>query len=415
MKNIFYRLAVLMLALVMATFGACTETPETPDNNDTDFPGNVDDNTETPDGGNEPDETPDDTTEPEAVKATVGEIAKHGNLKLDLLGSTLFEQGYEYGDVLNVTVAGKTYALPLCSNYSDVDTGMAVVRAVSADEIVVIAYNMGDFATTEGIATKVTVDEDPGYRWDLFVESPIEVEFTMNQKGGYRDQWLIRQLFGTVNREDYPHLSDAEFANFRAINTTGMGKNVLYRSSSPLNPEYGRNTYANNAMEEAGILTVINLADPYDVYGNPEDIYYLSCQVDYINIGIDFLSENTKESLAGGIRFIINNDGPYLIHCNEGKDRAGFVSALLECLMGATLEEVIDDYMLTYYNYFGVEKGTEKYDAILENNLIKTLNTNFEIDDVYTADLAAEAEAYLTEGLGLSADEVAALKAKLGA
>jgi hypothetical protein len=82
--------------------------------------------------------------------------------------------------------------------------------------------------------------------------------------------------------------------------------------------------------------------------------------------------------------------------------------------MGATLDEVIDDYMETYYNYYGVEKGSEKYDAIVNNNLIKVLNTTFKVTDIHKADLVAEAEAYLTEDVGLTADEVATLKAKLG-
>ena len=82
--------------------------------------------------------------------------------------------------------------------------------------------------------------------------------------------------------------------------------------------------------------------------------------------------------------------------------------------MGATLDEVIEDYMITYYNYYGVEKGTEKYDAVVNNNLIKVLNTTFKVDDVYKADLAAEAEEYLIVDGGLTADEVATLKAKLG-
>ena len=129
---------------------------------------------------------------------------------------------------------------------------------------------------------------------------------------------------------------------------------------------------------------------------------------------MDFLSEVTLSGIAEGMRFIIKNDGPYLIHCNEGKDRAGFVSALLECLMGATMDEVTADYMETYYNYYGVEEGTEKYDLIVKNNLIKVLNATFKVDDVYKEDLAAEAAAFLMEDAGLTADEVTALKVKLG-
>ena len=70
--------------------------------------------------------------------------------------------------------------------------------------------------------------------------------------------------------------------------------------------------------------------------------------------------------------------------------------------------------MVTYYNYYGVEDGGEKYDAIVKNNLIQALNTTYKVDDVYKADLAAEAEAFLIEDAGLTADEVAALKARLG-
>ena len=70
--------------------------------------------------------------------------------------------------------------------------------------------------------------------------------------------------------------------------------------------------------------------------------------------------------------------------------------------------------METFYNYYGVEKGTEKYNAVVNSNIISTLNASFEVQDVYQADLVAEAEAFLMEEVGLSADEVAALKVKLG-
>jgi hypothetical protein len=58
--------------------------------------------------------------------------------------------------------------------------------------------------------------------------------------------------------------------------------------------------------------------------------------------------------------------------------------------------------------------GSQKYEAVLNRNLIEMLNKNFQVDDVYQADLAAEAQAFLTEEVGLSEDEVTALKAKLG-
>ena len=397
MKNTVSRLSALLLALVMllTVLAGCNNPSGTADTN-------ITDNTDTP-----------TVTEPIQIKTTIYEIAKHGNLILYMYGSELFDKGFEHGDIVEIAIGEKKWDVPLCTSYSDVDNGVAVLRATSATDGVVLAINMGDFATTAGIATKTAIDEDPGYRWDYLMESTIEITITMKEKGGYREEWLIRQLVRTNERSDYANLSDEAFANFREINTTGIGKGVLYRSSSPINPELGRNAYADKAAENAGIVTVVNLADPSNTYEGTENTYYSTCQVVYVNLGMDFLSEATLNGIAEGMRYIINNNGPYLIHCNEGKDRAGFISSLLECLMGATLDEVIDDHMLTYYNYYGVEKGSEKYDAIVKNNLIKVLNTTFKVDDIYKADLAAEAAAFLMEDAGLTADEVTALKAKL--
>lgn len=388
MKKTIFRLSALVLALVMslALLVGCKD----------------------PDKGKNPPDTP-----PIQITTTIYEIAKHGNLVLYMYGSDLYDKGFEHGDIVEIAIGEKKWEAPLCTSYSDVDNGEIVLRANGAKDGVVLAINMGDFATTAGIAKKTAIEEEPGYRWDYLMETPVEITITMKEEGGYREEWLIRQLVRTNERADYSHLSDEAFANFRVIETTGMGKGVLYRSSSPINPDLGRSTYADKAAENAGIITVVNLADSSNTYSGTENTYYSTCNVAYVNLGTDFLSESTLRGVAEGMRFIINNNGPYLIHCNEGKDRAGFVSALLECLMGATIDEVIDDYMVTYYNYYGVEKGTEKYDVVVKNNLIKSLNEVFKVEDVYKADLAKEAEAYLIEDAGLTGDEVAALKGRL--
>lgn len=54
----------------------------------------------------------------------------------------------------------------------------------------------------------------------------------------------------------YPDLSDEQFANFRAITTTGIGAGKLYRSSSPVNPETNRNLIADRAVS-AGITKLV--------------------------------------------------------------------------------------------------------------------------------------------------------------
>ena len=148
-----------------------------------------------------------------------------------------------------------------------------------------LAINMGDFAATAGIAVKENIEEDPGYRWDYLIQTPLHVEITLKQKEGYLEQWLIHQLIRTDDRADYPHLSDAEFANFRVADSTGMGKNKLYRASSPISPVIGRNAYADEAARKACIATILNMSDAANTYENTEDTYYQTCQVIYLNLG----------------------------------------------------------------------------------------------------------------------------------
>jgi protein tyrosine/serine phosphatase len=42
---------------------------------------------------------------------------------------------------------------------------------------------------------------------------------------------------------------------------------------------------------------------------------------------------------------MLNRPGPYLIHCYAGVDRTGFMAIVLEALMGASLHDIIDDYL----------------------------------------------------------------------
>ena len=352
---------------------------------------------------------------------TVTEIQKYGNLVLSLPASELMAQGIAFGDVVTVSIAGQEYDMPVGSNYSDVDQGSMILRAVikeeSGEDYIILAINMGDLATTTGIATKEKTEEDPGYIWHINegVEEPVEVTITLKEAGGYYDKWVMNQLVRSENREDYPMLSDAEYANFRMIQTTGVAEGMLYRSSSPVNPEINRNQEADEAACEAGIKTFINLADNEEVmkaYDGFDKSYYAAQNVIALNLGVDFSAEDFKTGLAEGLRFIAANEGPFLIHCNEGKDRAGFVSAVVESLMGASADEIVNDYMITFRNYYGVEEGTEQYRAIAASNIEKSLAAAFSVESIYSCSLQAEAEEYLSE-LGLSSDEIKSVFQKL--
>ena len=358
------------------------------------------------------------------VECGVLGIKKHGNLVLDISCAALMSQGFEYGDILRVEIAGGAYEIPLCSNYSDVDNGALICRAVEDDPneggSVELAINMGDLATWLGIAGKVKIEEDPGFRWDYAgaYADGVSVALSILEKGGYLEQFELHRLTRSNERTDYPDLTDEQYANFRNIATTGMGANVLYRSSSPVNPEINRNREADAAVNAAGIRTVINLTDSAGVMKGYEDYAYTcyaALDVLPLDMVVDFSSEAFRDSLAEGLRFLAAREGPYLVHCTEGKDRSGFVCAVLECLMGATAREVYDDYMLTFYNYYGIAPGDDKYDAVLNSNIARFLARAFGVQDIAAGgvDLSACAKAYL-QGLGLTGEEIAALKDRLG-
>ena len=368
------------------------------------------------------------TTEPvaaeevKALNSAVKDIQKYGNLVLSITKSDMDSINAEYGDVFTISFNDQALQAPYCTSYSDVDLGNLVLR--NDGDVMILAINMGDFASTYGIATKVT-NPDKTYEW-VFEEGKkledVTLSLVLSGKGEYRDQYLIHQLSRTNDRNDYS--SDAVFANFRGIKGGNLGSDALYRSSSPVNNEIGRAKYADMLAEENTINTVMNLADSSDAverYFKEEGFaspYYKSLyergQVIALNMGVSFKTREFQTALVEGLTFLSLNEGPYLVHCNEGKDRAGFTSALLSALMGLSYEEIAADYMTSYENYYHVEKGTEQYEAVKRSNIDSMLSfiAGVEADNLSSVDLSAKAEEFLL-AIGMEKANIDTLKSKL--
>ena len=356
------------------------------------------------------------------VTSSVKEIQKYGNLVLTIEKKDLDAMGAEYGDVFTVSFQDTEVYAPYCTNYSDVDLGSIVLR--NDGETLILAINMGDFATRYSIAEKVS-NPDKTYKW-IFEEGKtmedISLLLTLTGKVEYRDEWLIHQLSRTDNREDYS--SDAAFANFREIKGGKIGEGALFRSSSPINNEIGRAKYADALVKENGIRTVMNLADSEESilsYMEKEDFaspYYASLfengDVIALNMGVSFKTREFQASLSEGLTFLASKEGPYLVHCTEGKDRAGFTSALLSALMGLTYQEIVEDYMTTYENYYHIEKGSEQYEAVKKSNIDSMLSfiASVESDKLSQVDLSLKAEEFLL-AIGMEEETVRKLKENL--
>ena len=348
---------------------------------------------------------------PGVLSAKVAEIKSHGNVTLDVTGDEMRNCGMDIGDIVTVSIADKEYDMPIGTNYTDVDNGEMVCRFDEEINKYKLAINMGSFAEAAGIGEEKTDSVDSEEKWTILIS---EVTIQLKEKGGYLKEYRARNLERSNEREDYSELTDEEFANFRAVRVSGIKENFLYRSSSPLGEDLGRNTYAMAAMEKAGIRSVINLQDSDEEmksYSTYPDSYYSKCRVINPEMGYDFKSDEFKENVADCLVFLIENDGPYLIHCIGGKDRTGIVCALLECFAGASYEEIAEDYMLTFKNYYKVTSQDEAY-PILLNSLEKELCTLFGAESLESVNLKEKATEFFLS-IGLTKEQLGDLRAKL--
>lgn len=385
----------------------------------------------TPKEATKPDSTQKETTNPDSTEGSTklftgfdernalhtyisgndsGELFS-GRLYLDFPADSFLTK-FELGDIVTVAINGyDTLEMPVAEASGDVPIAWFVLSAISGSNSLLLTMHNGELAEVLGITD---------------VKTPVEVIVSMKDKGGFKFglEMLNVQYMG-VYTENYPTLSIEEFANFREVRTTGMGKKKLYRSSSPIDPGLGRNLKVDSLAKEAGVATFINLADTENSARSFRDFdssYYASQNAIFLALPVEFFSRPFEEGLAKGFRYMIEHEGPYLVHCTYGMDRTGFSIAILEALMGATTEEIQADYAKTFSNYYYVTDGTQTilneqqvdfFKAVVLRNLKVVYRARgIDIPDTGNIDWASATEKYL-EKYGLTPEEISALKEKL--
>ena len=340
------------------------------------------------------------------VQTTVIEIEKYGHAVLNLTAADFFSAGYALGDIVCVRFGSFESNMPFYDGYYT-NPGDVMLRGLSPEKNIAVCINYGDLSEETGIALGDTV------------------EIAMVEKAGMLAYQELCSLQYSNDRANYS--DDAVFANFRAVTAGSIGNGKLYRSASPINNAHGRAHYANAFIKDAGVATVLNLADSDEdiaQYCAAEDFdsaYYLALYEDgkvmALDLTANFFSDKFAVTLMDGLRHMAQNNPPYSVHCTEGKDRAGFTIMLLEALMGAQLQEIIDDYMLSFYNYYGIDKESEpaRYEAVLNNNLLVMLCHVTGADSMATLeklDLESAVTNYLLQH-GMTENEILTLKNKL--
>ena len=342
---------------------------------------------------------------PERKTVTCGVIEdKSGAVKLDGPLSILEDAGYAFGDSVDIRFSNgfSMEDVPYFDGYY-VRRGLPVIAAHHRHNHVRVLYQHGD-----------SLWEASG------VSDSDTIEVSLHEAGKYAAVMKNLSMEYSDERDDYG--SDEEFANFREIRVGNIAEGRLYRSASPVDNRHNRAATASALLEGHGIGFVLDLSDSReevasDIEENKRDGVDTSAfealldndKVAFANLSTAYTKEKFAKSFAKALRQMSSHDGPYLLHCVEGKDRTGFACLVLESLAGATYQEMLDDYMVTYKNYYGIDKAGEpgRYDAvasIIFDDMAAFLVGND--PDLTSADYAAGARRYLSEVGGMSEEEI---------
>jgi protein tyrosine/serine phosphatase len=171
------------------------------------------------------------------------------------------------------------------------------------------------------------------------------------------------------------------------------------------------------SASKAGIKTVINLSDSewtleWKIAGCSwyKRMFETGNVIAVHIMQFDILDREFHKKLKDALLFMAERESPYLIHCEAGIDRTGFLSIILEAFMGASLADIAKDYMLSF-----VDNGEYSPDDY-KNGSVFVKDTFYRItgEPVQAeADLRVLASEYLTEQVKLNTDKLAALVKRL--
>lgn len=356
------------------------------------------------------------------LRTTVKKIKEDGSLALDLSPVQLLDLEITYGDYLNVIIDESVdLIIPFVSQLACAGfLGACLCDFEKQHRELTLKLYSGNFAKSVGGE----------------IGSIVEIRLLKNKNG------LLKKVadlhYDEMKKDDETNLV---YSNFRMIDFGRFKNKVIYRSCSPINYHFspGRAECADSLCKDKQIKTVINIADSYEdvedyikSFGQEKSPYYSELfyngNVYCAKMNQVFFDGNSVNIMAKILRKILESQPPYLIHCNEGKDRTGLFFALIECLLHCEISDIINDYMRSYVNYYKFKKNCAEYsyfERILPERFLYVLshierantiplewndtNMNVKKDDYYDA-----AYSFLLKNIGLSHDEIERLQFILG-
>lgn len=267
------------------------------------------------------------------AKAKINDIDVLGDVILDINPTQLIEYNMVPGDSINVSFSGGTIFENI-PYYNDFYGSLGDTMLVAHNDILKIGGQYYNFVELFSIGQNETVT------------------ITLHEKEGYKALMDLYYLDFSKDRSSYP--SDEVFANFRALNKGKLKDNLVFKSATPVNSKYGRVGYVDDLIGKHQIKSILNLCDNRKSFMRYKDIrknvrkILLNQNLIFGGTDVNFYSENFRNKLTMSFKLLMNKEGPFLIHCSLGRDRTGFVCALLEALAETPYSEIVDDYMLSF-------------------------------------------------------------------
>ena len=293
------------------------------------------------------------------LKGKITSYNEFGAAMLDFTEADMTEAGFTLGDVISISIDDKEIIMPYYDGFYTRNGEYLCVAYPTYPSICFTANNIGLPKELTGLEGHSVVVK-------------------MVEKGGRLDVQTALSMSYTIDREDYPNFSDTEFANARASKGGRLASGVLHRSSSPFCNDINRAFYVSEYLKREKVRTVLNLADTEEKMKSYDMPPYSRTLWEEGNVILcplkaDPTADDYNNRLIEALKELPLRPAPYVVHCMEGKDRTGYVCALLEGLCGATYEEIVADYLITYDNYYLI---TPENDPILCNTLVSLrLNT----------------------------------------
>jgi protein tyrosine/serine phosphatase len=217
-----------------------------------------------------------------------------------------------------------------------------------------------------------------------------------------------------LQKQPIIYIPDEIYTNFREVKTGNIAAGILYRSSSPIKCGDDKKVKETLAVK-AGIKCIINLDDSVSVIEKLSEsvpwYHELVMRKNVICLPMGFnipAAAFNEKKLKIALQFMITHEGPYLIHCFAGVDRTGFVTALLEALMGASLKEICGNYLSAFPADHSASSRQERYRKL--KNFLLQLKKMAHGKNITRINIQTIAENYLMNDVKLSQEEIIALK-----